>query len=68
MPKINTKSILNRINTLELFAKEILKETTLLRNELSGVVSGDSPKGKRGFSDSEILKIKYNRRLKRLRK
>lgn len=48
--------ILRRLGQLEILCGLMQKEATMLKLELSGVVSDNSPK--RGLSDIEVLKIK----------
>ncbi|MFY0481640.1 hypothetical protein ACI6PS_03470 [Flavobacterium sp. PLA-1-15] len=61
---MDEKKILQRINQLEMFAGLIINEATMLKQELSGVVSDNSPqKGK--LPASEIAKVLSNRHQKR---
>lgn len=60
-------NILRRINQLESFAGLILKEATMLKQELSGVVSGNSPKRGEKKSKASTKKAVSNRALKRTR-
>lgn len=53
---MNQTKIINRLTQLELFAGLIIKEATMLKQELSGVVSDNSTR--KGLPDSEIAKIK----------
>ncbi len=53
---MNLAKTLRRLDQLELLGGLMQKEATMLKRELSGVVSDNSPK--RGLSDIEVLKIK----------
>jgi uncharacterized membrane protein len=63
---MNQTKIINRLTQLELFAGLIIKEATMLKQELSGVVSDSSTR--KGLSDSEIAKIKMKAEKRRLGK
>lgn len=58
-------TILKRLGQLENFAELILKEATMLKQELSGVVSDNSPrKGKRSEAKNQVLNKRAKSRLK----
>jgi len=53
---MNQAKIFKRLDQLEILGGLMQKEATMLKLELSGVVSDNSPK--KGLSDIEVLKIK----------
>lgn len=52
----NQTKILRRLDQLETLAGMVVKEATMLKQELQGVVSSNSTR--KGLSDVEVLKIK----------
>lgn len=60
----NQATILKRIGQLENFAELILKEATMLKQELSGVVSDNSPRKGKRVSTAEVLSKRAKSRLK----
>ena len=52
----NQTKILRRLDQLETLAGMVVKEATMLKQELSGVVSESSPR--KGLSDVEVFKLK----------
>jgi hypothetical protein len=63
---MNQVKILRRLDQLELLGGLMQKEATMLKRELSGVVSDNSPK--KGLSDIEVLKIKAKSERRRVGK
>lgn len=64
----STTNILRRLNQLESLAGLILNEATMLKQELPGVVSGNSPKRENKVPKARITKAIGNRALTRVRK
>lgn len=61
---MDSKKILKRLNSLEFAAGLILQEATMLKQELSGVVSGNSTR--KGLSETHIKNVLGNREKRRL--
>jgi hypothetical protein len=61
---MTSAKILQRIGQLETFAELILKEATMLKQELSGVVSDNSPRKGKRISTTEVLSKRAKSRIK----
>jgi len=53
---MNQTKILKRLDQLEILGGLMLQEATMLKQELLGVVSGNSTR--KGLSDVEVMKLK----------
>jgi hypothetical protein len=63
---MNNPKILNRLNQLEILAGLVIKEATMLKQELSGVVSDNSTRKGKGLSEAETSKLLMRREKSRL--
>ena len=63
----NQIKILNRLDQVEAYANLLMKEASMLRAELSGVVSDNSPQKGKGLCPEQIAKVLGKREKNRIK-